>query len=204
MTTLKAEIRNPKIKAKKLRREGFAIGVLFGKNMKESTPLQFSGRDALSFIKNNKAGAQVILEIGDKKISTVVKSIDYDPTKKQILALDCQALVTGEKISTTVQINFSNEDTVQGIVEPALTEIQYKADPANLLDTIEIDFEKLDSNVRMMYVKDLSLGEQKSIEFITPEDALIFRIADHAKNDAIPENTDADAASGTETEAAAE
>lgn len=204
MTTLKAEIRNPKIKAKKLRREGFAIGVLFGKNMKESTPLQFSGKDALSFIKTNKAGAQVILEIGDKKISTVVKSVDYDPTKKQILALDCQALVTGEKISTTVQINFSNEDTVQGIVEPALTEIQYKADPANFLDTIEIDFEKLDSSVRMMYVKDLSLGEQKTIEFITPEDALIFRIADHAKNENLPENNDTDAASDTEAEATAE
>ena len=36
MTTLKAEKRDPQVKAKKLRREGFVTGVLYGKEMKEN------------------------------------------------------------------------------------------------------------------------------------------------------------------------
>ena len=35
MITLKAEKRNPNVKAKKLRREGYVTGILSGKEMKE-------------------------------------------------------------------------------------------------------------------------------------------------------------------------
>lgn len=88
MTTLQAEKRNPEIKAKRLRREGYTTGVLFGKDMKETIALQYPEKEALQFIKKNGEGAQVILEIGDKKISAVAKHITYDSMKKQILALD--------------------------------------------------------------------------------------------------------------------
>ena len=36
MITLKVEKRNPEVKAKKLRRDGFVCGVLYGKEMKDS------------------------------------------------------------------------------------------------------------------------------------------------------------------------
>ena len=42
MITLKVEKRNPEVKAKKLRRDGFVCGVLYGKEMKESTPIQLT------------------------------------------------------------------------------------------------------------------------------------------------------------------
>ena len=40
MLTLKAEKRNPEEKAKKLRRDGFITGVLYGKEMKENVSLK--------------------------------------------------------------------------------------------------------------------------------------------------------------------
>ena len=40
MNTLKAEKRDMSIKAKKLRREGFVTGCIFGREMKESIPLK--------------------------------------------------------------------------------------------------------------------------------------------------------------------
>ena len=54
MITLKVEKRNPEVKAKKLRRDGFVCGVLYGKEMKESTPIQLTEPEALRFIKANK------------------------------------------------------------------------------------------------------------------------------------------------------
>ena len=115
MTTLKAEKRNPDIKAKKLRREGFAPGVLFGKGMDESVPLQFAEADVLQFIKKNGEGSQVTLDLGSEKTNAVVKSIDYNPMKKQVMAFDLQALVQGEVISTSVQVKLENSDCVQAV-----------------------------------------------------------------------------------------
>ena len=40
MNTLKAEKRSMDIKAKKLRREGFVTGNVFGREMKESVPVK--------------------------------------------------------------------------------------------------------------------------------------------------------------------
>ena len=50
MITLKAEKRDANVKAKKLRKEGYTTGVLYGKEMTEAVPLQFTSADALRFI----------------------------------------------------------------------------------------------------------------------------------------------------------
>ena len=125
-----------------------------------------------------------------------VKNIDYDPMKKQIMALDFQALVAGETVATSVQVILENEDAAQGIVEQTLNEVHYKADPANMLDTIVIDFKTLSPDVREFHVKDLVIPEGKTVHITTPEDTLIFHIAEYANNgeDEDAEDSDADAA----------
>ena len=196
MITLKVEKRNPEVKAKKLRRDGFVCGVLYGKEMKESTPIQLTEPEALRFIKANKDGTQVMLDLDGKQVDALVKNIDYDPMKKQIMALDFQALVAGETVATSVQVILENEDAAQGIVEQTLNEVHYKADPANMLDTIVIDFKTLSPDVREFHVKDLVIPEGKTVHITTPEDTLIFHIAEYANNgeDEVAEDSDADAA----------
>lgn len=195
MITLKAEKRDHKLKAKRLRREGFTTGVLFGKDMQDSIPLQFAEKEASRFVKDNKEGTQVILEIGEEKTSAIVKNIDYDSMKGQILALDFQALVSGEKISTTAPIKLLNDDSVQGAIEQQLTEVHYKAEPANLIDIIEIDLKELGPDVKNLYLRDLKLDE-KNIDVTTPGDALIFHIQDFSKNVVEEVAVDAGAESG--------
>lgn len=196
MITLKVEKRNPEVKAKKLRRDGFVCGVLYGKEMKESTPIQLMEPEALRFIKANKEGTQVMLDLDGKQVDALVKNIDYDPMKKQIMALDFQALVAGETVATSVQVILENEDAAQGIVEQTLNEVHYKADPANMLDTIVINFKTLSPDVREFHVKDLVIPEGKTVHITTPEDTLIFHIAEYANNgeDEVAEDSDADAA----------
>ena len=88
MITLKAEKRNPNVKAKKLRREGYVTGILSGKEMKEPVALQFDAAEAAKFIKANKEGTQVYLDIDGEKVDALVKNIDYNPIEKQLMALD--------------------------------------------------------------------------------------------------------------------
>lgn len=197
MTTLQAQKRSLEIKAKKLRRQGLTTGVLFGRGMEESIPLQFSENDILRFMKTNKTGAQVILEMDGKKISAVVKNIDFDPIKKQVTALDFQALVSGETISTTVQVNVINDAENHNHINQVLTEILYKAAPANLLDTINIDVQQLSPETRSFYVRDLNLEANEGVKLITPEDTQIF----HIEN---PRNTAAQADEAAAEEAGSE
>ena len=117
MLTLKAEKRNPEEKAKKLRRDGFITGVLYGKEMKENVSLKFTEKDAAAFIKNAKEGTQAYLELDGKNVDVLVKNIDFDPLTKKYMALDFQALVAGEVVSSTVPILYLNEDKVKGIFE---------------------------------------------------------------------------------------
>ena len=196
MITLKAEKRNPNVKAKKLRREGYVTGILSGKEMKEPVALQFNGAEAAKFIKANKEGTQIYLDIEGEKVDALVKNIDYNPIEKQLMALDFQALVAGEKVSTTVAVKLEHTELVQGIVEQEMEEIHYKADPANLLDTIVIDFNGYPADVRDIHVKDLPIPEGKQVHFITPEDAVVVHIGEY---EAAPEE-DEDA-EGAETEA---
>ena len=196
MITLKAEKRNPNVKAKKLRREGYVTGILSGKEMKEPVALQFDAAEAAKFIKANTEGTQIYLDIEGEKVDALVKNIDYNPIEKQLMALDFQALVAGEKVSTTVAVKLEHTELVQGIVEQEMEEIHYKADPANLLDTIVVDFNGYPADVRDIHVKDLPIPEGKQVHFITPEDAVVVHIGEY---EAAPEE-DEDA-EGAETEA---
>ena len=196
MMTLAAEKRDPEVKAKKLRREGYSTGVLYGREMKENVSLKYTEKDALNFIKKAKEGAQTMLDISGEKVDALVKNIDYDPLSKKILALDFQALVAGEKVSTTVAVKLEHTDMVQGIVEQEMEEIHYKADPSNLLDTIVIDFNGYPADVRDIHVKDLPIPEGKQVHFVTPEDAVVVHIGEY---EAAPEE-DEDA-EGAEAEA---
>ena len=180
MMTLAAEKRDPEVKAKKLRREGYTTGVLYGREMKENVALKYAEKDALSFIKKAKEGAQTMLDIAGEKVDALVKNIDYDPLSKKILALDFQALVAGEVVSATVPVTFVNEEVVQGVFEPEITEIHYKADPAHLLDPIEIDLAKLPQGTKTLYVKDLKL-EEKGVTVVTTADSQLFHLGEYAK-----------------------
>ena len=60
--------------------------------------------------------------------------------KRQVMALDFQALVAGEAISTTVPVKLENEGAVQGFVDQELTEIHYKKQTLHIcLSLAEID-----------------------------------------------------------------
>ena len=180
MMTLAAEKRDPEVKAKKLRREGYSTGVLYGREMKENVSLKYTEKDALNFIKKAKEGAQTMLDISGEKVDALVKNIDYDPLSKKILALDFQALVAGEVVAATVPVTFVNEEVVQGVFEPEITEIHYKADPAHLLDPIEIDLAKLPQGTKTLYVKDLKL-EEKGVTVTTTADSQLFHIGEYTK-----------------------
>ena len=73
MNTLKAEKRTMDVKAKKLRREGYVTGIVFGREMKESVPVKMQKADVERLVKTNKKGSQIMLDVDGEKRNVLIK-----------------------------------------------------------------------------------------------------------------------------------
>lgn len=178
MNTLKVERRNMQTKAKKLRRDGFVTGNVFGRNIEGSVPIQISKSVAEELIKTNRKGSQVLIELDGKEHDVLIKEIDLDSMKHQILEIDFQELVKGEMVHSVAEIVLLNHDAViGGIVELNLPEISYKATPESLVETIEIDLSTLRVGDEIL-VKDLAIASDKDVTLMTDVNESVVRIVE--------------------------
>ena len=186
MNTLKAEKRDMSIKAKKLRREGFVTGCIFGREMKESIPLKMEKADVEKLLKVENKGGQVMLEVDGQTYDALIKEVDYNPLKGYVDEIDFQALVSTEKVHSVVEVVLENHDKIaEGVLQESLEEIAYKALPADLVDEVRVDVGdmKIGDVIR---VKDLPIYEDKKITIMTDPDAVVVAL-NAAHNAAVPE-----------------
>jgi len=193
MSVLKAEKRDPQLKAKQLRRIGFIPGVLYGNSHNEAMNIQFRQNDVERFLRSHTIGAKVDLIIGDKKQSALLKEISFAPVGRKAEHLSFMPLSENEKITNVAHIILLNKDKVTGVVHQSLFEIDYKAYPRDLVDKIEIDLEGKTIG-DSMEVSELEFAKNKNIEILTPLDTVIYSIAAPDNIDETPESEQAEKA----------
>lgn len=189
MDTLKAEKRDMLTKAKKLRREGYVTGNVFGRRIDGSIPVKIERREAERLLKGKNKGSQIMLDLEGEMYDVLIKEIDYDSMKSQFTEIDFQALVSDEKVHSAAEVVLINHDKlVGGIAQQAMHEIPYMALPAALVDKVEIDLEKLRVG-DLVKVKDLPLASDKDIELKVGLDEVVLAITlpHNAGNEEEPE-----------------
>ena len=178
MNTLKVEKRDMQTKAKKLRREGFVTGNVFGREIKGSIPVQMTKKAVEELLKDCRKGSQVMINLDGKDMDVLIKEIDYDSMKHQVLEIDFQELVKGEMVHSVAEVILLNHDKViGGIIELDLKEISYKATPDSLVEKIEIDLETMRPGDELK-VKDLAIASDKNVVLLTPLDESVVRIVE--------------------------
>ena len=196
MNTLKAEKRDMSIKAKKLRREGFVTGILFGRELEESIPLKFEKAEIEKLLKVENKGGQVMLEVDGKTYDALIKEVDYNPLKGYVDEIDFQALVSDEKVHSTAEVYLVNLDKLAaGVPQQMLHEISFKALPAALVEKVEVDVGdlKVGDTIR---VADLPLAKDKDVDLMTDLEATVVTVTEvHVKaSDLADEEDDGEAA----------
>ena len=190
MTTLKVQRRNMETKAKKLRREGYVTGNLFGKEIEGSIPLQIEKQEAERIERECMKGSQLYLELDGKTYDVLIKEMDYRPMDHQILEMDFQALVKGEKVHSVAEVILLNKEKVtEGVLEQLLEEIAYMATPEELVEKVEIDCAALRLGDTLK-VADLDIAKNDKIDLQTDLDAPIVSIL--ASNNEVPEDEEAE------------
>lgn len=196
MNTLKVQRRNMETKAKKLRREGFVTGTLFGKELEGSVPIQIEKKEAERIHRECFKGSQLYVELDGKQYDVLLKEVDYDAMKRQILEMDFQALVKGEKVHSVAEVVLHNKEKVmEGVLEQMLEEISYKATPEHLVERVDVDCSnlKVGDTIR---VQDLEIAKNSEIEIMTHLDTPVVSVL-------VPHNAPVEEAS-EQTEQAAE
>ena len=176
MNTLKAQKRDMATKAKRLRREGFVTGNLFGKQIEGSILLKIEKKEAERIQRECMKGSQIMLDVECKSYDVLIKEMDYDPMKRVILEMDFQELVKGEKVHSVAEIVLHNKDKeVEGVLEQSLEEVSYKATPEHLVDKIDIDC----STLRLgdcIKVGDLDIAKDKDVDVLTHLDTVVVSV----------------------------
>ena len=177
MNTLKAEKRDMSIKAKKLRREGFVTGNLFGRELEDSIPLKFDKGEIEKLLKVENKGGQVMLEVAGETYDALIKEVDYNPLKGYIDEIDFQALVSNEKVHSVAEIVLVNHDKLEaGVLQQHLEEISFRALPSALVDKIMVDVGDMKVG-DVIKVKDLAIAQDKDVDLKTDLEAAVVSVA---------------------------
>ncbi len=178
MNTLKAEKRDLAVKAKKLRREGYVTGNVFGKELEQSIPVKMLSSNVESLLKTTGKGGRILLDLDGQSYNVLIKEVDFNSMKHQITEIDFQVLVAGEKVHCVAEIELLNHDKVtNGVIQLHLEEISYRALPEDLTDRIQLDLDgvKVGDSIK---VKDLPFAQNPQIELLTDPEAIVVSVTE--------------------------
>ena len=191
MNTLKAEKRSKDVKAKRLRREGYVTGNVFGREIEGSIPVKMVKSDVEKLLKTDHKGSQIMLEIDGQPYDVLIKDIEYNSMSRMVEEIDFQALVSNQKVHSVAEVILLNHDkVVGGVIQENLSEISYKALPAALVDKVKIDVSTMHVG-DVIHVKDLDIAKNKDIDLVTnPEAVVVMMNAVHSAAAAGTEETE--------------
>ena len=143
--SLSANARDGKGKgaARSLRSHGQVPAVIYGHG-RQPQPLALNARDLDKLLSHIQAESTVIeVTVGGQTAKTLIREIQRHPIKRQILHVDFQALVAGEKVTVSIPIVLLGvPEGVRlegGVLDQTLREIEIEVDPSNIPDHVEYD-----------------------------------------------------------------
>ena len=160
--------------ARKLRSEGRIPAVVYGHG-RDPQALSIATRELERLLDHISAESTVIdLDIDGRGSRTLIREIQRHPFKRQILHVDFQELVAGEKITVNIPVILVGvPDGVRmdgGVLDQVMREIEVEVDPSNIPNHIDVDVTKLTIGTSI-HVGDITLPE--GVESMAEDDATI-------------------------------
>ena len=160
--------------ARTLRSAGQIPAVIYG-HAREPLSLAIPAREVEKLLERVSAESTVIeLTLASGVARTLIREIQRHPFKKQILHIDFQELVAGEKVSVNVPIVLTGTpDGVRlsgGILSQVMSELSIRVDPVNIPRRIEADVTHVVIG-HSLHVSDLKVPE--GVEILDELDATI-------------------------------
>ena len=160
--------------ARKLRQAGEVPAVIYGHG-RAPQALTLNGREFDRLLSSVAIQSTVIeLSFDGSMARTLIREIQRHPFKKQIVHVDFQELVAGEKVTVEVPLVFiGTADGVKnsgGILDQVMHEVTVHVDPSNIPNHFDVDVTPLAIG-KSLHVSDLRVPE--GVEVLTDPEATI-------------------------------
>ena len=132
--------------AKRLRREGYVPGVVYGGKDGDCTSFKVNWRDLRQVL----AGSALIdLKVGGKTRPVIVKDQQQHPVRDELLHIDLLEVRLDEKIQTQVSVHLEGAEEAPGIKEGGVLEhvthqLNIEALPTDIPEAIHVDVSGLE------------------------------------------------------------
>lgn len=186
---LKANKREAKIHADKVRAEGFLPAVFYGKK-EASTPIQIKKSDFLKAWKEAGESTVISIDVDGTNVDALISEVALDPVTNQPIHADFYVFEKGHKIELSVPVEFVGVSAavkdLGGILMKIVHELKIKADPTNIPKQIEIDISPLAQFGDTIAAKDVPLP--KGVELMENPEEIIATAAEpkEEKEEAAP------------------
>ena len=158
---LQATSRTEKENPKQVRREGFIPVVLYGPYVEKSKQLKVKKGDFERIY--NQAGESSLINLNLDKNSEkiLIKDIQRDPVKEEIIHADFYQVKMDEKIYTEIPLSFVGEakavKELGGYLTKNIDSLEVECLPGDLVYEIEVDVSKLENFEDDIKIKDLNI-----------------------------------------------
>ena len=166
--SLKAAVRNERGTgvARKLRQAGQVPAVIYGHG-REPQSLAIDTREVERLLGSISAASTVIeLDLDGRTARTLIREIQRHPFRRNIIHIDFQELVAGEKVTVSVPLRFvGTADGVRnsgGILEETMHQVHIRVDPASIPAYVEIDVTPLTIG-HSIHIRELALPEGTTV-----------------------------------------
>lgn len=161
------------IKANRLRREGFIPAVIYGREHRNSVPIELTVQEATKLLKENTRSSIIKLDGLDKTISVIVKEVQTNGATFEPEHIDFQSISLREIITVSVPVHILGEEELQYkhlLFQPNLSELELKGPAEDLPEKLELDVSELEIQDKVL-VSAIKVPE--GIEVLDDEDDLI-------------------------------
>jgi large subunit ribosomal protein L25 len=151
--------------ARTLRRSGQIPGVIYG-HARQAQSLALNAREFDRLLEHVTASTVIELNVDGKTSRTLIREIQRHPYKREVLHVDFQELVAGEKVTVEVPIVYVG--TAQGVRDGGILDqikhaLTVEADPTVLPEHFEVDVSSLTIG-HALYVRDVSIPEGVAVQ----------------------------------------
>jgi large subunit ribosomal protein L25 len=162
-------------KARRLRVDGYVPAVVYGGGA-EAQSVSVDSRNLERVVQEAGITSLIALQIGKNGPveRALVRDIQYDVVRRTIQHIDFMRVRVGEKLTTDVGVVLVGDQPADGMVVQDRNSVEIECLPSDLIQSIEVSIDLLESIGSTITVKDLLVAD--SVRILTDEDEVIAHI----------------------------
>ncbi len=162
-----------------LRRAGQIPVIVYGSHLDKPLPLQMDEKSLKTIVA--KAGHNRLIRVsldGGTTRLVLTREVQRNSLTGRITHVDFQEVSMNEKITTEIPLVLVGTSPAvqrtEGLLIHGIGNVQIRALPSDLVNTIEVDVSSLDAVNKSLFVSDLKPGDK--IEILTPRDEMVAKV----------------------------